>query len=111
MLMNKKQEAALIDQRIKMLFNASKFNTQFWIVIVNDIYDHTYNIFFSEQRRRERERSIPVHTVTNYSLEYLEEIVRGLNQRWNFTIKFIQFENQYWPSNQRIIQKKRRKDE
>lgn len=45
MLMNKQQELTLINQRIETLFNVSKFNTQFWIVIVNDIYDHPYNIF------------------------------------------------------------------
>lgn len=45
MLMNKQQELTLINQRIEKLFNVSKFNTQFWIVIVNDIYDHSYNIF------------------------------------------------------------------
>ncbi|WP_283255367.1 hypothetical protein [Pediococcus pentosaceus] len=44
--MNKQQELTLINQRIETLFNVSKFNTQFWIVIVNDIYDHSYNIFF-----------------------------------------------------------------
>ncbi|MCT1176013.1 acetyl-CoA carboxylase [Pediococcus pentosaceus] len=109
--MNKQQELTLINQRIETLFNVSKFNTQFWSVIVNDIYDHSYNIFFSEQRQGQRERSIPIHTLEKYTLTDLEEIVRGLQQRWKFTIKFIQFKNQLWPTSQKVIQKKSRRDE
>jgi len=96
--------------RIKILFKL-QYQTRYWLTVVDDHFDHTYNFFFHSQRKHQRERSIPVHAVDTYDLEYLEPLIQSLRKVYQFSITFVGFEDEYWPSNHRIIQRKRLWDE
>lgn len=102
--MNKDLE--IIDQRIEKLFKRIS-RTRYWIQIVNDPYDQTYNFFFNSQRRGERLKSVPLHKLVNYQLTYLEQLIKGLRTKTNLTIEFTGFTGMRWPTTHKIIQWRR----
>ncbi|MYV05243.1 acetyl-CoA carboxylase [Furfurilactobacillus milii] len=100
----------LICQRIDELF-LRQYNTRYWLQIVDDPYDKTYNFFFDSLKKAHREKSVPLHTVTIYDLTYLEELVEDIQKHTQLSIQFEGFTGQHWPKSQRIIQRKKHWDE
>ncbi|KZU95365.1 hypothetical protein A1D15_1152 [Lactiplantibacillus plantarum] len=96
----------IITSRLALLFKPTS-RTRYWLVIANDPYDQTYNVFFNSQRANERLRSIPLHKLANYNLNDLENLLKVLRQQTKLTIEFIGFTGQVWPQSQKIIQKRR----
>lgn len=54
----------LITERIDHLFKR-KMQTRYWLMVTDDVYDKTYNFFFNFQKKGQRLRSVPLHTVSN----------------------------------------------
>lgn len=102
--MNKDVE--VIMARIKVLFKRLE-RTKYWIQISKDKYDQTFNVFFNSQHARDNLRSIPLHKVAVYSLEYLENMVIELKKETKLTIEYTGFCGDKWPKSQRLIQRKR----
>lgn len=96
----------IIMERIDELFKRIS-KTHYWIEIANDPYDQTYNFFFNSQRSRQRLKSIPLHSVKTYNLEYLEALIVAFKLKNQLTIKFVGFYGLKWPNSQKIIQRKR----
>lgn len=96
----------IIVSRLKLLFKRLP-HTRYWIVINNDPYDDTYNVFFNRQKTHERLYSVPLHKITNYQLDYLEELLTLLREQTKLTIAYTGFTGQIWPRSQKIIQRKR----
>ncbi|ANK59793.1 hypothetical protein [Loigolactobacillus backii] len=103
-MMQPEQEAKLIFERATKLFKRIS-RTRYWITIVDDKFDKQYNFFFNSQRKNESSRSIPLHTIDNYDLGYLEDIITSLQKLTQLTIKYTGFEQQVWPKKQAIIKK------
>ncbi|WP_057894425.1 hypothetical protein [Lacticaseibacillus brantae] len=97
-------------KHIKKMFNL-QYHTRYWLMLVDDRFDKTYNFFFHYQRKRQRERSIPLHAVKTYNLEYLEKLIKDLQVVYHFSIIYVGFEDEYWPSNHQLIQRRRLWDE
>lgn len=100
----------IIIQRIEQHFTR-KPQTSYGLQIVNDGYDQTYNFFINIQHKAKRQRSIPLHTVENYQLSYLEKLVSQITKRYHLTIVYDGFTGLKWPMKQELIQKRRHKDE
>ncbi|WP_395391987.1 acetyl-CoA carboxylase [Fructilactobacillus sanfranciscensis] len=96
----------IILERIDCLFKRIS-RTHYWIEIANDPYDKTYNFFFNSQRRGQRLKLIPLHSVNTYHLEYLEALIADFKLEHQLTIKFVGFCGLKWPSSQILIQRKR----
>lgn len=88
-----------------------KPQTTYCLQIVNDKYDQTYNFFINIQPRGKRQHSIPLHTVENYQLEYLEKLVDQITKSYHLTIIYDGFTKMKWPVKQELIQRRRHKDE
>lgn len=96
----------IITSRIDLLFQR-KPCTRYWLQIANDTYDQTFNFFFLSQKPYQRLHCTPIHSVTNYDLANLEQLIIGLSHECKLTIDFTQFSGQRWPQSQRLIQKRR----
>lgn len=106
--MNK--DAKIIVERIRVLFKRIP-NTKYTINVVNGIYDHQYNFFFEIQKRNERMRSFPLHSVNNYDIENLENIINEIKEVYKLSFDYTGFTGQRWPSTGRVIQKKPKNQE
>lgn len=106
--MNK--DLKLIEERLSILFKR-RSKTRYWLQVVDDPYDQTYNFFFNSQRKWQRQKSVPLHTVTDHNLEYLEKIMVDLQQFTRLTVQYDGFTGQRWPSSFRLIQRKKHRDE
>jgi len=84
---------------------------RYQVVIANDPYDQTYNFFLNYQHRNRRLKSQPLHSVRNYSLTYLEQLIQGLRDHTQLSFEFVGFTGQRWPTSQRRIQSRRLNDE
>ncbi len=62
-------------------------------------------------RKVGRQRSIPLHTIKDHTLENLESIINSIKEHTQLTIIYRGFAGQYWPSNYFLIQKMTLKDE
>ncbi|GAX03690.1 acetyl-CoA carboxylase [Secundilactobacillus pentosiphilus] len=85
--------------------------TRYQVQITDDPYDKTYNFFLNYQHRGRRLKSQPLHAVSQYRLTYLEQLIKGLREHTQLSFEFVGFTGQRWPSNQRLIQGRRYKDE
>ncbi|MCI1986429.1 MAG: acetyl-CoA carboxylase [Lactobacillus sp.] len=103
-------ELNLILSRIAPLFTRQR-NTRYWLLVANDHYQKTYNLFFNWQPRGHRLHSVPLHTLTTYDLAALEALLHALSQRLHFTITYTGFANQRWPSTGHRIEAKPRRAE
>lgn len=99
-----KSQADIIAERAAPLFTRKR-NTLYWYSVVNDIYDQAYNFFFNIHPRGHRRRSIPLHTLPDYDLATLENVVTALRQSNHLTIEFVGFTGSYWPQAGTLIQK------
>lgn len=93
----------VIVSRISLLFKRISY-TQYWLEVVNDKYDKSYNVFFCQQKKGSHLRSTPVHKIDEYKLEYLEEVITGFRKKSNLTIKYVGFTGEVWPNSQKKIQ-------
>ncbi|MFC6177416.1 acetyl-CoA carboxylase [Companilactobacillus huachuanensis] len=106
--MNK--DLRIILERISQSFTRRR-DTQYYLQVVNDCYDCTYNFFINIRPRGERLHSIPLHTVEDYRLSYLEKIIDRIMEKYQLSITYDGFVGQKWPVKQELIQKRRHKDE
>ncbi|KRN28786.1 hypothetical protein IV38_GL000991 [Lactobacillus selangorensis] len=100
----------LIEQRIDEQFQR-KSRTMYWLEVVDDVYDQTYNFFMCHQKKGEPLRSVPLHSLTDHDLASLETIIAALQHYTQLTIHYFGFVGQEWPGSHRIIQKKRHGEE
>ena len=105
-----KEDMTVIMGRINILFKR-KLQTFYRIEVVNDKFDHTYNFFFRTQPKNQRISSVPLHTIKNYDLTYLEKLINRIQKQTNLSIEYIGFENLKWPTTNQLIQKRARRDE
>ncbi|GKT04158.1 acetyl-CoA carboxylase [Furfurilactobacillus sp. WILCCON 0119] len=103
-------ESRLIYERIEPLFLRQP-HTRYWILVADDPYDKQYNFFFNSLKQGHRERSVPLHSVTDYQLAYLEALIAKLRLRTKLTLVFLNFQQQRWPESQRLIERRRHPDE
>lgn len=108
--MHMNEDLELLTSRIKIYFRRLH-QTRYWLVIVDNHYDHIYNFFICQQKKKRPLRSIPLHSIENYDLEYLEQLVDALHQEIKLSIDYYGFVGQRWPSSNRIIQRKRHGEE
>lgn len=108
MLMNK--DFQIIIDRIEQNFKR-RYATLYWLQVVNDTYDQTYNFFINIQPRNQRRHSIPLHTVEEYDLSYLENLINQIRHRYHLTIVYDGFTGLKWPVKQELIQRRRHSDE
>ncbi|WP_423203242.1 acetyl-CoA carboxylase [Lactiplantibacillus pentosus] len=99
------KDLKLITSRLISLFKRQS-RTRYWLMIANDTYDQTYNVFFNSQRVNERLKSVPLHKLTNYDLVDLERLLKQLRQTIKLTIEFVGFTGERWPTSQKLIQRK-----
>lgn len=104
MSMTPSKEAELIYSRIEPLFKRMS-RTRYNISISNDIYDKTYNFFFESQHAGMRLKSTPLHSLADYRLEFLEQVVDELKKHTQLTINYTGFTGEVWPAKQAVIQK------
>jgi len=100
----------IILERIQLNFTRRK-DTEYYLQVVDDSYDRTYNFFINIQPRGKRVHSIPLHTVEEYELSYLEKIINKIMEQYKFSITYDGFVGKKWPLKQELIQKRRHKDE
>ncbi|KRM91727.1 hypothetical protein [Fructilactobacillus florum] len=96
----------IIIKRMNALFKRVS-QTHYWIEVANDKYDKQFNFFFNSQHRKQRLRSIPLHSLNNYDLNYLEKIINEFKLHSNLTINFVGFTDLKWPKSNQLIQRKR----
>ena len=104
--MTPSKEAELIYSRIEPLFKRMS-RTRYQISIANDPYDKTYNLFFESQHAGQRLKSTPLHSLTDYRLEFLEQVVDELKKHTKLTIQYVGFTGEVWPAKQTVIQRKK----
>lgn len=104
------EDTKIIIGRIKVLFKRIP-NTKYTINVVNDIYDKQYNFFFEIQKRNERMKSLPLHSVKNYDIENLENIVNEIKEVYKLSFDYTGFTSQRWPNSWKMIQKRRKPQE
>lgn len=51
-------DVEIIMGRLTLLFKRQS-RTRYWLMIANDPYDQTYNVFFNSQRANARLQSVP----------------------------------------------------
>lgn len=107
-LNNSVQEAQYVLKQVNKYFKPG-IRARYYILVVNDRFDHTFNFFFNVFKSRQFSRSIPLHRIKHYNLEYLEHIVKNLQKETQLTINFVLFENQRWPSTNKLISYRRSK--
>lgn len=100
------KEAKLIYERIEPLFKRMN-RTRYQISVANDPYDKTYNFFFESQHAGMRLKSTPLHSLTDYHLEFLEQVVDELKKHTQLTIQYTGFTGEVWPVKQTVIQRKK----
>ena len=87
------EDSEIILTRLKVLFKP-KSQHRYHIDVVNNIYHD-----------KKRERSYPLHSIFNYKIEYLEQVLKLVKQETNLSMAFRGFEGQKWTSG-KLIQRK-----
>ncbi|GEK28532.1 hypothetical protein [Furfurilactobacillus siliginis] len=104
-------DVKIIMERINKLFKRAP-HTLYHIQCTKNIYDEQFNFFFIIQPKGRRQHSIPLHTIDQYTLEYLQLVIKLLRKQTQLSIEYIGFtEKDYWPNSFDVIQKKKRWDE
>ncbi|HBF73808.1 MAG TPA: acetyl-CoA carboxylase [Lactobacillus sp.] len=106
--MNK--DLKLITERLDAGFKRLP-QVRYQVQITDDPYDKTYNFFLNYQHRGQRLKSQPLHSIQQYQLTYLEQVVKGLREHTKLSFEYVGFTGQRWPSSQRLIQSRRLNDE
>lgn len=97
-MISAKQQVDTMEERIEHYFQPH-VRARYQIQIVNNTFDRTFNFFFLYKRGEENTHSIPIKIVREYDWVYFEQIVRELQHRVNFTLRFTGFKDQIWQSN------------
>lgn len=87
------KDTKIIIERIKVLFKRI-LNTKYTSNVVNDIYDKQYNFFFEIQKRNERMKSLQLHSVKNYDIENLENIINEIKEVYKLSFDYTGFTGQ-----------------
>lgn len=106
--MNK--DADTINQRVDQLFTRHS-RTRYWITLVDDRYNHSFNFFFNILPQKQRHKSIPLHSLPSDDLERLELTVNAIHEHSQLTIEIRGFQRMRWPISGNVIQRKQRSDD
>ncbi len=98
------QAAKVILERLEKDF-LRQSRTIYQMLIVRDRFDEAYNFFLEVKPKNHREKSIPLHTLENYDLGYLESVVHSLRKQTQITMQFKGFGELVWPQAQTRISK------
>ncbi|AMV60639.1 Hypothetical protein ADU72_1280 [Pediococcus damnosus] len=98
------QAAKLILERLQKDF-LRKSRTIYQMLVVRDHFSQTFNFFLEIKPKNQREKSIPLHTIENYDLAYLESVIRNLQKKTQITMQFKGFHELVWPESQNRISK------
>lgn len=96
------KDTKIIMERMKPLFKRL-YQTRYGIVVADDSWDKRYNFFFWSQKKGQWQRSIPLHSLENYDLVYLEKIIGEIKTQTQLSIQFVNFDEKRWPSDLRPI--------
>ncbi|KAF0362518.1 hypothetical protein GBP13_08485 [Pediococcus acidilactici] len=66
-------------------------NTIYKINVVDDKFDKTYNFFIYIAKRGKRPHSIPLRTIKNYDMDYLQEVISGIKEHYQLTFTYTGF--------------------
>lgn len=69
----------IIKGRLTLLFKRRP-KTRYWLMLTNDTYDQTYNLFFNSQRANERLQSVPLHKLAHYDVAGLEKLLKAITK-------------------------------
>lgn len=92
------QQVDVMEKRINQYFKPH-IRARYQIQIVNNKFDHHFNFFFLYKRGQKNTHSVPIRVVREYDWVYFEQIVRELQRRVNFTLRFTGFAGEIWQSN------------
>ncbi len=93
----------IIVQRLQSHFKRLP-HTRYCMVVVNNGYDRQYNFFIEISHRQRCTRSIPLHSITDYSLVNLERVIQQIHHQNQLPIHFCGFDDQQrWPASGRLI--------
>ncbi|KRM87333.1 acetyl-CoA carboxylase [Lacticaseibacillus thailandensis] len=104
------KDGDIINARIDQLF-LRRSHTRYWITLVDDRYNHSYNFFFNIIPQKQRHRSIPLHSLPSGDLARLEATLTAIRHHTQLSIEIRGFQGLRWPSDGNLIQKRRRADE
>lgn len=95
-----KTDIRTLNKRISQQFQLVS-RTQYRIVVANQTFDQQYNFFLEIIPQVGRHRSKPLHSIKEYDLGYLEQVINGLSTK--LTIVYRGFDNLRWTSNNYLI--------
>lgn len=97
------ESSELILQRLQAHFKRLP-HTRYCVVVVNNVYDQQYNFFVEVGRHQRCTRSIPLHSITDYLLSNLEQVVQQIQLHNHLPIHFNGFGGQQrWPQSGQLI--------
>lgn len=89
-LLTPDKEAKIISDRALHQFSYHQ-RIRYRLLVVNDFYNHQYNFFLEWQRLDERSRSIPLHSLQDYRLTYLHQVLQLVQSRVGFSVVLRDF--------------------
>lgn len=89
-LLTPEKEARIIVKRALRKF-AYHQHVRYRLLVVNDYYNHQYNFFLEWRRQAERSRSVPLHSVHEYDLNYLHQVLSLVQNNVGFSVSFRDF--------------------
>ena len=90
-LLTPSREAQIIIQRALERFSYHQ-HVRYCLLVVNDSYNRQYNFFLEWRRPVERSRSVPLHSVHEYDLAYLKQVLGFVQKRIGFSVALRDFE-------------------
>lgn len=85
------REAQIIIQRALERFSYHQ-HVRYRLLIVNDSYNRQYNFFLEWRRPVERSRSVPLHSVHEYDVAYLQQVLVFVQRQIGFSVVLRDFE-------------------
>ncbi|WP_225046933.1 acetyl-CoA carboxylase [Lacticaseibacillus kribbianus] len=105
--MSTQQDIRVINDRIDALFKRAP-HTRYWLTAVHNGYDHEFSFFFWQQRRGERQKSLPLHSLQTEDIDVFAAVIAGIRAHTNLSIDYFGFTKERWPATGELIQKRQR---
>lgn len=98
--MNKDLE--VINGRVEVLFKNLP-QTMYRINIVDDRFSQTYKFFMDIKSKDQKIKSMPLHVVKTYDLDYLEQLLNKLRKQTTLPFNFEGFQGKIWPCSKKSV--------
>ncbi|WP_461226797.1 acetyl-CoA carboxylase [Lacticaseibacillus suihuaensis] len=105
--MSTQQDIKLINERIDALFTRAP-KTRYWLTAVHNPYDHEFSFFFWQQRRGERQKSLPLHSLETEDIDVFAAVIAGIKAHTKLTIDYYGFTKERWPATGDLIERRPR---